>query len=171
MQELYDRRTLHSLLGLKSQPSIVNGGGARSDISGSGKPSSSSARGAESVRSAWREAEPGVEDVEYHRSRRRRSGPHDGEEEDGRYSINKQQPPTKRRKIGKSLGTHTVFTTDEEEDGLISMVDSLDEEEGEYASASDDGRRMSGGPRDPGKVGKHRSYWLSKAIGIGEDDG
>lgn len=163
MQEVYDRRILHNLLGLKPQPSIVNGSRKDAQVG----PTSSSAQGARKVvQSAWQVAEPDV-DLEHNRHQAQRRPRDSGsDEEEGRYNIGRQ-PPKKRRKTGRVEGAHTVFTTDDEDDERHSTtartVDSLEEEEGEYAS---DG--SSDGVRD-----RRRSYWLSKGRGIenGHDSG
>lgn len=165
MQEIYDKKTLHTLLGRKPQPSVVNGAGSKNDPKGNGNlPSSSS--GAKSVQSAWKEADPGSDHDDGHHSRRRSRHTNGEDEEEGRYDISRQQPPLKRRKIGKVQDAHTVFTTDDEEDELIG-----DDTAGEEEHYTSDGALEKLASRDPEKVDKRRSYWLSKGIGLGSRAG
>ena len=92
------------------------------------------------------------------------------EEEGGRYgiSVRRGQPPSKRRRMGTAQDTHTVFTTDdEEEEGLIVSTitdegESLDEYE---ANDLEDARDSKAAQQD-----RRRSYWLSKGIGTGPID-
>lgn len=90
------------------------------------------------------------------------------EQDEGRYDINRRQPPQKRRKIGKPKDSHTVFTTDDDDEFERNSVrveaegaDSLDEEEAHYASYDEVETRGTE------RTEKRRSYWLSKALDIG----
>jgi len=74
-------------------------------------------------------------------------------EESAKYDIGKQ-PPKKRRRMGREEDKHTVFIVDDE-DG--SRSDSAD-----VAEAKEYGRSMA-------DTDAKRSYWLSKARGLGED--
>ncbi|RDB22215.1 Poly(A) RNA polymerase cid14 [Hypsizygus marmoreus] len=165
VQEVYDKRILHNILGVKPQPSIGTPDSKKKPTNGSGssKPSSLAIRGASSVKTAWHEAEAEPELFDENDHKRRR----DEDDDEGRYKINRQQPPKKRRRTGRVHDNHTVFTTDEDEDeeGVDEEGDS-EVEDAHYAS--DDGG-SSRTPRDQEKADKRRSYWLSKAIGM--DDG
>ncbi|KAF8077561.1 hypothetical protein FPV67DRAFT_1684010, partial [Lyophyllum atratum] len=159
VQELYDKRVLHNLLGVKPQPVIGNCNDLKilGASNGSAKPpSSSNSREAKSVKTAWQEAD--VEHEDGHHKRHREVDL--DEDEEGRYSIGRQQPPKKRRRKGNLTDTHTVFTTDDDDDHSVISED--DEEEAHYASDVGSSRSR----RDPEKTDKRRSYWLSKAIGI-----
>jgi len=149
VQELYDKRVLHNLLGLKPSPTVVNGDDSGVTL---GIPTSSASQAVRSTQSAWHQAEVGVRSDDEHRPSRRR---HVSEDEDeGRYDINRRQPPQKRRKMGRPQDSHTIFTTDDEHD---SIRDSLDEEEAHYEVDL----------KDVGMAEKRRSFWLSKAIDMG----
>jgi hypothetical protein len=139
------------------------------------KPSSFSKRGAESVRSAWVEADV---DDDGHSGASERRGKKESckrqEEdsgEDGRYSIRKQQFSKTRR---------IVFTTDEEEGEIDEVIteyprgDSSDEQEEVEEVACDlvvhkSGSRRRDRPVD-GKAAERRDYWLSKAIALGQGE-
>lgn len=152
MQELYDKRILHNLLGIK--PRAID----HVVVIGPRKPPSSTAREASnSVISAWHEAEMDPED-DHQKRRRDHEFPDDDEE--GRYSINWKQPPKKRQKVGGGRDRHTVFTTDDEEDGLTTVLDS-EAEDAHYASDIGSPRQ-----RDLEKMEQRRSYWLSKGVGM-----
>jgi non-canonical poly(A) RNA polymerase PAPD5/7 len=149
---------LHILLGRKPQPT----GGKRKETGGNGNPSSSSSSGAaKSVQLAWQEAD--YDDNQYDRRRGRHAT--GDEEEEGRYDISRQQPPSKRRKTGRPQDFHTIFTTDDEDELIVG--DTADED-AHYAS---DGVLENSASRDPEKADKRRSYWLSKGIGLGSGAG
>jgi len=164
VQELYDTRVLHNLYGVKPSPAIVNTHTNGSNVNASGSETSRS-QATKSVGSTWHRAEVGVEsDEDYQNYHRHRQG--EGEDEEGRYEIDRQQLPKKRRKVGRIEDSHTVFTTDDDELIVtrIDSEDSLDEEEAHYA-----GNDAS----ESGMAERRRSYWLSKAINVGgtiEDD-
>ncbi|KAG6888367.1 hypothetical protein C0992_008669 [Termitomyces sp. T32_za158] len=158
VQEVYDKRVLHNLLNVQAQPVVVNGSTPKGN--GTAKPSSTSTgEAANSVKSAWAEADN--EDVNSHK---RQHNATDEEEEEGRYRIGRQQPPTKRRRTGSRKDAHITFTTDEE---------TLSEDEKEDLHYESDIEIIEGkatrppSSRDSEKADKRRSYWLSKAIGIG----
>jgi non-canonical poly(A) RNA polymerase PAPD5/7 len=163
VQELYDKRVLHNLLGLKPSPTIVSGADSGTNGTASRRLSSPGpSQAAKRTQSAWHRAEVGVksDDDEYLPPRRR----HAAEDHDeGRYDMR----PQKLRKIERPQANfHTVFTTDDDEyersSVRVESVDSLDEEEGHYAS--DDELNS-----DQGRAKKRRSFWLSKAMNIGID--
>ncbi|KAG5634891.1 hypothetical protein H0H81_000408 [Sphagnurus paluster] len=171
VQELYDKRILHNMLGIMPKPVVTNGhappatNNGNGRAGGSGKPSSSVTRAnANSVNSAWRAADAEHEDS-YKRHREIISVEDDDDDEEGRYHIGRE-PPHKRQKTGKQRDAHTVFTTDEDEDSLSNCVESEEEEEeAHYASDVDVGLSNSR-PSNPEKADKRRSYWLSKGLGM-----
>lgn len=139
------------------------------DSGSSHKPpsSKSQARAAESVKTAWSEAELILDsDNEVTRVE---------EEEESRYSRS-NQPPKKRRRVGKEADMHTVFTTDDDEDGdandkdlrlhVGGAEDGATDEEAEYVVVSDS---ESGDRASKKKNDEKRSYWLSKGVGVGGD--
>jgi len=146
VQEVYDKRTLHNLLGIKPRPVVVSHATNEVDSHSAG-----------TVSRVWNAPEDDDEDhfVPDSRSRRHAS---DDDDEGGRYAIGKQ-PPNKRRKIDAD-GPVVSFTTDESEaeDETNSDADSLMEEEGEYDL--DFGEFKIKGSASVEK----RSYWLSKGV-------
>lgn len=169
VQEVYDKRVLHRMLGVTPQSSLLQ------RLAPSEHPGRSRAEGQASVRSAWEEADMdlGSEDGR---------AEEDDEDDESRYDIDaRRQPPKKRRRTGRLSDVHTVFTTDDDDvdDDLLRVHglddDGLSEEEREYdLSALGDGGAGGDGESD-GKSGlreRKRSYWLSKALamnGSGDD--
>lgn len=137
------------------------------------KQSSSQARAhaASSVQHAWGEA-----DMEL-ASDQEESGREADEESRYRRADSKaNQPPKKRQRVGKEKDVHTVYTTDEEDMSTIGegdlrlhiggdQVDGITDEEAQYEliSESEDGERKA-------KKDEKRSYWLSKGVGVIDDD-
>lgn len=136
--------------------------------------SSSHALAAESVKTAWEEADMALESDEEEETAA-------VEEEESRYRAadsRASQPPKKRRRTGKEKDMHTVYTTDDEDDAELDKNlqlhiggadDGVSEEEAEYVVHSH-GSESEQSDR-PGKRKKDakRSYWLSKGIGLGND--
>lgn len=107
---------------------------------------------------------------------KRKAHDDDSEDENGRYGIGRRSPvPHKRRRMGRESDAHTVFISDEEEEGELTedglqlhitqvgsdSEDSLAAEEKVY----EDRQERSAGPS------KQRTYWLAKAgKGTGEVD-
>ncbi|KAG6839850.1 hypothetical protein C0991_011086, partial [Blastosporella zonata] len=156
VQELYDKRVLHNLLGVKPQPAVTVANGSASKNKGAKSLSSNTE--AASVKSAWQEAD---REPESHHKRHHEA---DEDDEEGRYTIGRQQPPSKRQRTGSRRDTHVTFTTDE---------DSQSEDEKEdlgYGSDIEIIERptsaRSSTSKDPEKADKRRSYWLSKGVGI-----
>nr|VWP00205.1 2-oxoisovalerate dehydrogenase subunit alpha (EC (Branched-chain alpha-keto acid dehydrogenase E1 component alpha chain) [Ganoderma boninense] len=158
-EEVYDRQILHRVLGLVPQPPLS----VQDTTSGR----ASRTAEAESVEDAhaWEEADMDTSD-------------HSEAEAvaESRYDIeSRKQPPRKRRRTGTRADediTHTVYTTDEEEDGYVAShqpldaADGITEEEEEYAVSAVDGADQE---RGGGKADK-RSYWLSKGLPGGGTD-
>ena len=125
---------------------------------------------AESVQEAWGEADMVTESSD------------DLEAEalvESRYEIESRKlPPKKRRRTGtradEEITVHTVYTTDEEEDGYLAAVGhrlhdaaaGITEEEDEYAVSALDGADQEWG----GGKAEKRSYWLSKGMAGGGGD-
>lgn len=160
MQELYDKRTLHNLLGIKPQPVAVESVTKMTrESSGRKERPSSTLREANSVRSAWEEAEmhPDDDDDHYHHKRRREYQ----DEEEGRYDISWKRPPRKRRRARRPEDAPTVYISDDEEDSTRAYSLDSEMEEVHYVSDEDDVQ-----PEKLQKVVQRRSYWLSKGIGM-----
>jgi len=175
IQEVYDDRTLHRMLGVEPRKTVVPAQviDTRRTISFQSESSRNGhAKSIQVVEEIFEEADMEMESdieelekLERHRKRRDRS---EEEEEEGRYGIGAQeQPPNKRRRTGTAKDPHTVFTTDDEdeEEGLI-VNTFTDEGESleEYESDGADEARDS-------KAAQRRSYWLSKGVGTGAIDG
>ncbi|KAF8646922.1 hypothetical protein AX16_007014 [Volvariella volvacea WC 439] len=156
VQELYDMRTLHNLLGVKPVAEVVvaaNDGPSPKET----RPHTQAAQ--DVVQTAWQEAE-GEADARHDRRGEESS------DEEGRYDIGRQ-PARKRQNVGDKPAP-TVFTTDDEEesdDGLVlNVIDGASEEEAGYASGDGLSSRRN-------KEAERRDYWLSKGLGFvdGED--
>jgi non-canonical poly(A) RNA polymerase PAPD5/7 len=165
------------MLGVDAKETIALSisGVSRSGPNGSSvKVASSSKRAAESVRSAWKEADVDLESGDERSRASRRDGKRESwkaqEEVGGRYDIQREQK--KRRKIGKQDDVNMRFTSDDEErevDEAITEYVGVDLEEGEYDPVA---HELSGGRGDKtvdAKVAERRTYWLSKAIAVGND--
>lgn len=178
MQEVYDKGTLHRLLGLGQPKPLVNG-----HSNGAG-PSSGSARlvASASVLSAWGEADMDVSSDEGARAdpgpgRRR---PRHSDESDSRYDVG--APARKRRRTGKPQDAHTVFTTDEEDElderaraprrarvaetasAKFVDEDSLDEEELAYDSDVQLVDPEAKGMQSTVNSERRRAFWASKGL-------
>ncbi|KAG6829240.1 hypothetical protein H0H87_012200 [Tephrocybe sp. NHM501043] len=160
VQELYDKRILHNLLGVKPQLPITSANGTAPKSNGPKPPSShSQTAAASSIKSAWQEADREPD------SPRKRRHDLDDDEEQGRYTIGRQQPPSKRQKTGSRKDAHVTFMTDEDES------QSEDEKEDlQYGSEIEIIERptstRSTSSKDIEKADNRRSYWLSKGVGI-----
>ncbi|KZT70088.1 hypothetical protein DAEQUDRAFT_810830 [Daedalea quercina L-15889] len=152
VQEVFDRRVLHRMLGitprkeivLDSPPAPLNG--------------KSSAAQKASVQTAWEEADMALAFDK---------NAAEDEEDESRYQIDgRQEPPRKRRRLGRESDMHTVFTTDDEdaEDVQDYSLHVVDEPE-DSVSATKDMRPVS-----RGDASSKRDYWLSKGLsGIASD--
>jgi len=173
IQEVYDDRTLHRMLGVEPRKTVIPAPAAdsRRTINFQSESSRNShAKSGQVVKEIFEEADmemdsdiEELEKPERHSKRRDRS-----EEEEGRYGISAhERPPSKRRRTGTVKDTHTVFTTDdeEEEEGLI--VNAITDEGESLEEYESDGTEEA---RDS-KAARRRSYWLSKGVGTGAIDG
>ena len=106
MQELYDSKVLHRMLGIDPTAEV------RLMSSGPSMTGTNRIRAAkQSVQSAWEHA-----DADSDATHRRDAEPEvDVEVEESRYGIDKRQPPSKRRRVGAEIDMHTVYTTDDDE--------------------------------------------------------
>lgn len=153
VQEVYDRQVLHRMLGVTPKGSLR----ASTPVKGTSQRAE-----AESVAAAWGEASMIIE-----------SSDDKSEDElaESRYEIeSRKQPPKKRRRTGTRKDEEiTVYTTDEDEDGLSGVHqprndgDGISEEEEEYDLSGLSGKTEA--------TGNRRSYWLSKAMAANHDSG
>ncbi|KAF8625741.1 hypothetical protein AX17_006768 [Amanita inopinata Kibby_2008] len=170
VQEVYDSRVLHNLVGINPKPTIVQAAVVTNTNGGRPRPPSSSQSGIaqKAVRAAWKEAEEGaISDYDASHKRRSLAAYEDEDEDDeGRYHIGRQRPPPhKRRRTGKAADLHTVFTTDDDAEGSLFSRGESETEEGEYLESTQKGHR--GRQQEGGEAeSRRRSYWLSKGIGI-----
>ncbi|EIW84734.1 hypothetical protein CONPUDRAFT_47123 [Coniophora puteana RWD-64-598 SS2] len=175
LQEVYDDRALHELLGVSPKPSVSMDTTASRNNKRQGE---SSRRGAASVEEAWGEAEidfvgeDAVEGIEDGAGEDDEDGEDDDDDDDdeGRYGIQKRKSRPHQPDI--------VFISDEDD-----HTSGLSAEEAEYArgapdldSGSDsdsDGGRSSVKGRESAKVERasaRRSYWLAKGVPNGYDE-
>lgn len=169
VQELYDDRTLHKIVGVKPKPivkhaeDIIHSGASRPELKIKGSSSAVKATRSHDDNPLEEDADG---DEAHDRAMRQLEG--DDEDEDGRYNIG--QPPRKRQKTGGMGDYHTVFVTDDDE-----------AESGQCTSDEDEVRPPKEKPRSASKgrpprksldseeVARNRDYWLSKGIGFGDD--
>ncbi|KAL0946483.1 hypothetical protein HGRIS_012700 [Hohenbuehelia grisea] len=173
IEELYQSRTLHRVLGVQPKVAVVEMTSADGRLKAeppraASKPDSRHAR---SVQAAWEEADKAGygddEDEDIHRRSRKSAtrGSDDDEEDEGRYRIGRD-PPRKRRRTGGEHDQHTVYFVDDD-DGS-SMNEAL-----AYASDSSSDDAALPPQAMPSRNGKpnsgaKRSYWLSKAMEVGK---
>ena len=166
MQEVYDRQTLHELLGVERKPRVRAEDGA-------GGACASRTKEAQSVREAWDGAEGEMEmEMEFESDAKVAPSHHEnegeieqqieyesdkseGEVEESRYSrSSRHEPMRKRQRTGHEWqDVHTVFTSDED--------DSIEEEERVY------GARVNG--EGALSAEQRRAYWASKGVGAQVD--
>ncbi|KAF8630769.1 hypothetical protein AX15_002738 [Amanita polypyramis BW_CC] len=149
VQEVYDRKVLHNLVGIAPKP-IVNGN----------LPTRRSGPNVaqDAVHSAWKANE---EDVDH--SPRPAAVP--DEEEEGRYHIGRH-PPHKRRKLGRRADTHTVFIADDDgDDSSYGAHSEIEDHHGGHHGS----RR--GRPERTEKAERLRLYWLAKGAGMPDEEG
>jgi non-canonical poly(A) RNA polymerase PAPD5/7 len=168
VQEVYDKGVLHRILGLErpgdaiSHPKQAGVAGVwEANESDSAK---SNGEISSRSRSRSRSRSPSPKPQSKKRQRIKTENSRDEEEEESRYGIVKDIAglPTKRRRTGGEVDSHTVFTTDE--DGEYD-IDSDSSKE-----SSDDRRRKGGRSAKGGSSKEKRSYWLSKGVGPLEED-
>lgn len=170
VQEVYDQRTMHRLLGVEpvvptvaSVPSSDKHGGAKR-----------SREGAESVKSAWEEA-----DMDLGPDHEKRPD----HEEESRYDIETRQPPKKRRRKGTKIDTHIYISDDEDDErdedgedaavvvhtaadsgderGVVATLSELEEEAYDTGGSDEEGAAPESKAE---KKQRTRSFWLSKGM-------
>jgi len=132
VQELYDRRTLHRLVGVAPRPAV--GIEDRVDEHDEKKRS-----GVVGIKLAVEDEE---NDSEKGDAKLARQAENEREEAGGRYSIQSSREPSKKRRKLKLEERITQFVEDDD------------------ASSSEDDERSR----------RRRDYWLSKGIGVADDD-
>ena len=166
VQELYDQRVLHSIVGVKPLPSIVK------HIEYNKKTSQSPSSKRQAVEDAWEERRRNREYAydESAGSQQRHRVANDSEE-GGRYDIERHLTK-KRRKTSREIDKHPViFVDDDEEEEHRGYHGNDYSEDDEYDDRHERGFNKSY-PEIP-RNDRRRSYWLSKGIGPGsldEDD-
>lgn len=174
MQEVYDRKTLHQLLGVKPKEitfAAANEREAHRQLN-TKKPSfASKSRASRSVQAAWEAAD--TEQLSDDAGKEQG----DAEDDAGRYAIGKHPPSRKRKRGGNRPEVYAVFTSDEddEEPGELregvednSSAGSLEAEDAEYTLATSELPQKDSKQPSTGQVGRNRSYWLSKAVALGQ---
>ncbi|KAG1756907.1 uncharacterized protein EDB91DRAFT_1095130 [Suillus paluster] len=152
LQEVYDQRSLHKLLGTSPMPHVVVA--SVLDTATHGRPSTAVASTESWDRSVDMTLETDEESLP-----QEPSGSRQDNDELGKYHIEKRRTLQKHR-ASQSDQQPEVFTADEE--------DSVDEEEAVYEMGLDDG---FSGDETRSRMSRRRSYWLSKGIGDDSDDG
>ncbi|KAL0057784.1 hypothetical protein AAF712_015568 [Marasmius tenuissimus] len=180
VQEVYDQRVLHKMLGVDPRPVVVTmtmGGDddeeTTSGRSGRNRNGSSEARTV--AKTVWSvssgsDTESGDDgDVVYLGSKRKdkEDGEVDEDEDEGRYGIGAAKPPpAKRQKTGPGPGKEVpVYFVDGDSEGASEEEDEdsvVLDEEAEYDLEEREKPASQSNDRD-----KRRSYWLSKGIGAG----
>lgn len=148
--EVYNKGVLHNILGVKPKAQVVKGLDGESYRD---KHSKSPPLGLKNKYSPWRDLSGGDASLTHGINDLSHRNDHDPEEST-KYDIGKQ-PPKKRRRMSRE-DKHTVFIVDDE-DGSGSNSSSTD-----AAEAKEYGKSMV-------DIDAKRSYWLSKAQGLGED--
>ncbi|KAJ3540390.1 hypothetical protein NM688_g6231 [Phlebia brevispora] len=170
VQEVYDNRTLHRMLGVEPAVPIVLSGTSSDKHNGIKR----SKEGEESIRSAWEEADA---DPQSPTARKELV-----EEEESRYDIETRLPPKKRRRHGTKANSHVYISDDEDDDErgdddktplvVHALVDSDEEDPAAMSfSEQEDAYDIDGSDDSASepetraeKARRTRSYWLSKAI-------
>lgn len=163
MQDVYDKRVLHRLVGVPPKATVVQD---VPQLNGVGRSNGSI------VQSAWEPTErPQEIDDDGHarkpglptKKRSQEVIDVDAEDDESRYEI----PRKRGRKINEVIDAKAVFTTDEESEGdEVIEVESSEEggslakEEGEYVFVGDDDEEKKGGKV---KINRKRAFWAAKA--------
>ena len=154
LQEVYDKRLLHNLLGASPTTHTRVVVADVIDTAPRGKSSTTVAVAAGTRRSPDMTVETDEESLP-----QEPSGSHQDKDELGKYHIEKRRP-LHMHGASQSNQQPEVFTADEE--------DSVDEEEEAYEMNLDDG---FSGDETRSRMSRRRSYWLSKGIGVEYSDG
>lgn len=161
MQEVYDKKVLHRLVGVPPRATVVQD---IPQLNGVGRSNGSI------VKSAWEPTERSQEtDDEGHarkpglptKKRSREVIDVDADDDESRYGI----PRKRGRKNNEVIDAKAVFTTDEESEGdeVIEVGSSeeggsLAEEEGEYVFVEDEEKKSG-----QVKINRKRAFWAAKA--------
>lgn len=177
MQELYDQRILHSILGVQPLPTIVK------HIDTDNKTIRSPSSKRQAVDDAWEEFRRNREYAydESPSSSRQHHRVASDIDEGGRYDIGRQ-PSKKRRKTGREIDDHPVIFVDDEDEEERHGYRDYDDDYDYYSTAedanlkdddrrheSDYDNRKSSYPENS-RNDRRRSYWLSKGVGPGSLD-
>ena len=172
VQELYDQRILHSILGVQPLPTVVKH--VEFDKKSINSPSSKR----QAVDDAWEERRRNRE-YAYDESSSSRQHHHrvaNDVDEGGRYDIGRH-PPKKRRKTGRAIDDNhpVIFVDDDDEEERLEY----DDDEYYYSAEDDkydddrhhkrDFEDHKSYPENP-RNDRRRSYWLSKGVGPGRLD-
>ena len=122
-KEVYDKRILHRILNVQPRPTVIEDSPEPEPIPKRTLTIHGAAHASTSVSAAWKVA--GQSDDEHDAPRASTSKNAATEvidvssdsEEESRYEI--ARPPSKRQRMGTAADAHTVFTADEDEDGLV----------------------------------------------------
>lgn len=147
IQEVYDQRLLHKLLGTSPKPRIVV-----ADILETAAQGKSSMIASSSTRTRERSVDMVLESDDESLPQEP-SGSRQDNDELGKYHIEKRR--TVQRNEASQSDEQPEFTADED--------DSVDEEEVHYNMGLDNG---ASGDKMRSMTSKRRSFWLSKAIGV-----
>ncbi|KAK1222953.1 hypothetical protein PQX77_014189 [Marasmius sp. AFHP31] len=179
VQEVYDQRVLHKMLGVDPRPVVVtmtmdgDGGGQVQGTTGGSRnrKRNGSSEGRRTVaKEVWSvssgEDSDDGNDVVYLGSKRKDQEDgelqEDEEEDGGRYDIGAAKPPpAKRQKTGKEVPVY--FVDDGDSDGGSEE----DEDEDDSVVLDEEAEYDLEEREKPADKDKRRSYWLSKGIGIG----
>lgn len=156
MQELYDKRVLHRILGVEPRNSVVQHAEVR------GRRTPTSPRNSRVVESAWTNRQLNDE-TDYEDDHHRRN-PNSYDQEGGRYDIGR--PSSKKRRRVQRSDDHPVhFVADGDSRGDLSEGEVEDDDEaGEVHEYDGRGSREANGG-----ISRHtrRKFWLGKALEIG----
>jgi non-canonical poly(A) RNA polymerase PAPD5/7 len=169
VREVYDKRVLHNILGVKPRAEVVvqEQSEPRHDYEPQKRPRSLRSPPPKERYSVWKDLEgrdTGVYQELRDASNRNDHDPEDPEES-GKYDIG-MQPPRKRRRRDNEKDKHTVFVADDD-DASASESESTDEAEANAYAFN--GEATLGKKSSSDREERRRNYWLSKAIGLGED--
>ncbi|KAG2357091.1 hypothetical protein BDR07DRAFT_1298717 [Suillus spraguei] len=151
IQEVYDQRSLHKLLGTSPKPCIVV-----ADVLETAAQDKSSMTASRTTRTQERSVDTMLETDDESPPREPSSSRQDNDEL-GKYHIEKR----------RAVQRHEASQSDEEPEFTADEDDSLDEEEVSYKMGLNDG---AFGDKMQSRMSRRRSYWLSKGIGVNNGD-
>ena len=176
MQELYDQRVLHTIVGVKPLPTVVKHVEVESDRK---KTIQSPSSKRQAVDDAWEEMRRNREYPYDESSSSSRQQHHhhrvaaNDVDEGGRYDIGRP-PAKKRRKTGRAIDNHPVVFVDDDDEEEEERHGYYDDEEYYYSADDDDDRRRESNfdnhnsyPENPRNDRRRSYHWLSKGIQVG----